>query len=1044
MQEQSKRQKFLSMVEKMYVEPEELEELTEHEKFALFSAIKSEQIKRYNKWIADQEHFSKNTDDGKSNNNQHKKRVNYLCGPDGKLIVTTALAPDYDRTIHSDGCRSLETAPNISSKSIVLIREFESTTKSSEPNGMDSTITANSTTPTKTTIATTTTTAITTPTTVKSIFTTNVTFSTTTLNNTINSCSVANNTTNVSYSTDNAIMTYKNDKQRHENNVRLIQPNLIQGSFDSSVSEYDSASYTYDSSSYSFSSTTAPTNSSINTASKTIDSSISDVLSVGNNNSISPLNNNYQNVSNNSSNNNNINNNYIDHTFILSPTPFKRKLNLNQQTNNHFIPSLSNTINYNDNTTSCNVPTMNGHCQNCHNIIDNNNNNKINNDHNDKNIHSQTNGQYISIIKSFVQDNENNQNSFKKINNSSAPIIINETVATMTKNVTQPNHFYSPEIETTLNLYSQSNDFHSNNNNARIDVQRKGGGRGVQVDNQEEITQFKNNNIDINMHRNDYKQQESDNTDTLIVCISNNNRNNTSVIMKTTTPYDNNDNGNNRYVDTNNIIMRTTNSDHNNIDVSSSINSNTSSIVSNNRNYYLNLDKQLNNNKRINNNSMNLKNSYESKNAFEFTTHNRPNNSNNSTITILTDPSNTTNQGSDVSIDDAMPLSTITTTNKTLKRFVLTRSPLSSPPVTTPTSVSPAPYHQNHHINERTPPSSVMDNTNSSITKNHFNRISLLNNPYNLSHQNYGQIDPSFSSSTSELDKISSSITFSSNPSDYIMKTCFTKQPEPQQSRQEKKQPSSLINHQQSQQRITLNNNNYNNDNLSSLQQHSNHTDNSHTLNQTFSTTNSPPSIFPRPAFWTPDVRTSRKINNIIQEDPKTKVYKWFESYEAARLLVDFGLPITGFSPNLSSLTFSRVPEWFHGFLSREQAERLLTKSDKNGSFLLHLNESFLGYVISLFTSSYCNHFLVSVIAVKQTNSGSRNTTKSTYQLYGVANPEQFTDLRDLVKFYSVHSLGRNNNQQLLLYPVGQENPTLPDYLDIFYSRPDSNSSTRL
>ncbi|CAH8626516.1 unnamed protein product, partial [Schistosoma haematobium] len=58
MQEQSKRQKFLSMVEKMYAEPNELEELTEHEKFALFSAIKSEQIKRYNKWVADEEQFS--------------------------------------------------------------------------------------------------------------------------------------------------------------------------------------------------------------------------------------------------------------------------------------------------------------------------------------------------------------------------------------------------------------------------------------------------------------------------------------------------------------------------------------------------------------------------------------------------------------------------------------------------------------------------------------------------------------------------------------------------------------------------------------------------------------------------------------------------------------------------------------------------------------------------------------------------------------------------------------------------------------------------
>ncbi|CAH8608567.1 unnamed protein product [Schistosoma margrebowiei] len=928
MQEQSKRQKFLCMVEKMHVEPNELEELTEHEKFALFSAIKSEQIKRYNKWVADEEQCSKNTDDGKSNNNQSKKRVNYLCGPDGKLIVTTALAPDYDRTNHSDGYGSSETTSNDSFKSIVLIREFESPSNSSKLNDMDSTMTTNSTTLTRTTITTTTPTAITTPTTIKSIFTTNVTFSTTTLTDTLNSNSVANSATNVSYSTDNASMAYRNDKQ----------------------------------------------------------------------------------------------------------------------TNNHFVPSLSNTTNYNDNTTSCNVPTMNGHCKNCHNIIDNNNNNKINNDHNDKNIQSQTNGQYISIIKPFIQDNENNQNSFKAMNNNNAPLITNETVATMTKNATQSNHFYSPEIENTLNLYSHSNDFYSNNNdNARIDVQRKGEGKGIQMNSQEKITEFKNNNIDTNNHRNNYKHQESDNTDTLIICISNNNHNNTSVVMTTTTPYDINDNNNNSFVDTSNIIMKTTNSDYNSIDVSSSINSSTSSITSNNRNYYLDLDRQFNNNKQINNSSMNLKNSYDAKNAFELSMHNCPNNNINSSITILTDPSNTTNQGSDVSIDDAMPLSTRTTatTNKTLKRFVLTRSPLSSPSVTTPTSISPAPIHQNHHINERTPPNSAIENTNVSITKSHFNRISLLNNPYNLSHQSYDQIDPSFSSSTSELDKISSSITFSSNPSNHTMMTRFTKQPEPQQLRQENKQLSSLIKHQQPQQRITLNNNNYNNDNLSSVQPLSNHTDNIQSVNSTFSTISSPPSVFPRPAFWTPDVKSSRKVNNVIQEDPKTKVYKWFESYEAARLLVDFGLPITGFSPNLSSLTFSRVPEWFHGFLSREQAERLLTKTDKNGSFLLHLNESFLGYVISLFTSSYCNHFLVSVIAVKQTNSGSRNTTKSTYQLYGVANPEQFTDLRDLVKFYSVHSLGRNNNQQLLLYPVGQENPTLPDYLDIFYSRPDS-TYTRL
>ncbi|CAH8583860.1 unnamed protein product [Heterobilharzia americana] len=185
----------------------------------------------------------------------------------------------------------------------------------------------------------------------------------------------------------------------------------------------------------------------------------------------------------------------------------------------------------------------------------------------------------------------------------------------------------------------------------------------------------------------------------------------------------------------------------------------------------------------------------------------------------------------------------------------------------------------------------------------------------------------------------------------------------------------------------------------------------------------------------------------MCEDDPRTKVCRWFERYEAARLLVDFGLPITGFSPNLSSLAFSQVPDWFHGILSREQAERLLTRADRNGSFLLHLSESFPGYVISLFTSSYCDHFLISVIAVHQMNTdiqqSNRSLTKSTYQLFGVANPEQFTDLRDLVKYYSVHSLSQMNSQQLLLYAVGQENPALPDYLDIFYSRPDSYNSTR-
>nr|CAH8863366.1 unnamed protein product [Trichobilharzia regenti] len=103
-QEPTRSELFQRMVKNMQVEQEILDALTDHEKAVLFSAIRLEQIKRYKKWDADQEILKKNSEnDGKSDNSRHSKRhVNYLCGSDGKLIVTAAVAPDYDRTNYSD------------------------------------------------------------------------------------------------------------------------------------------------------------------------------------------------------------------------------------------------------------------------------------------------------------------------------------------------------------------------------------------------------------------------------------------------------------------------------------------------------------------------------------------------------------------------------------------------------------------------------------------------------------------------------------------------------------------------------------------------------------------------------------------------------------------------------------------------------------------------------------------------------------------------------------------------------------------------------
>ncbi|KAK4468672.1 hypothetical protein MN116_007855, partial [Schistosoma mekongi] len=474
--------------------------------------------------------------DDKLNNNDHSgRRVSYLCGPDGKLLVTTATAPDYDRTNHSDGYRPSGNISVNSSKQIVLIREFESLKPSSEVSA------TNLVTTTTTTI----TTAITTvPTTIKSIFTTNVTFATTTLTNTTNCNMTTNNTTDVSYATENTIMTSKDDKQCCDNGVRLIQPNVIQRSFDSSVSEHDSTSYTNDSSSYSYSSTSNSSSSSTNTSSKTMDSSISDTLFIASNNPKSSL--------NIHSHNNNLkfNNrqNSITNALLLSPTPFNRKIVLDSYLNNHqFTTSTLNSTKTTITTTNYNDSSIrNGNTKKC-----------INKD-NDSNIQIQTNGHYISIITSPVQDENNNQIILRNVNNSPTT---NSTLSGITKSSIQSSHIYSPENQTSYNLYPHPGAFYNvSNNSGRNDVQVKGAeskARGQFDDNQEAVIKFKSNN----KYLSDNKYQETCNSDTVIVCISSHDTNTTSkdsAVMVAASPHNTNS-SNNGYINTNNTQMKTTN-----------------------------------------------------------------------------------------------------------------------------------------------------------------------------------------------------------------------------------------------------------------------------------------------------------------------------------------------------------------------------------------------------------------------------------------------------------------------------------------------------
>ncbi|XP_035141075.1 hematopoietic SH2 domain-containing protein isoform X3 [Callithrix jacchus] len=55
------------------------------------------------------------------------------------------------------------------------------------------------------------------------------------------------------------------------------------------------------------------------------------------------------------------------------------------------------------------------------------------------------------------------------------------------------------------------------------------------------------------------------------------------------------------------------------------------------------------------------------------------------------------------------------------------------------------------------------------------------------------------------------------------------------------------------------------------------------------------------------------------------------------------------------------VPEWFHGAISREEAENLL-ESQPPGSFLIRVSHSHVGYTLSYKGQSSCCHFMVKLL----------------------------------------------------------------------------------
>lgn len=111
----------------------------------------------------------------------------------------------------------------------------------------------------------------------------------------------------------------------------------------------------------------------------------------------------------------------------------------------------------------------------------------------------------------------------------------------------------------------------------------------------------------------------------------------------------------------------------------------------------------------------------------------------------------------------------------------------------------------------------------------------------------------------------------------------------------------------------------------------------------------------------------------------------------------------------------NEMPSWFHGIITREEAERLL-RGRPIGSFLLRVSERIFGYTLSYKSGEDIKNFLVERII-------------DGYQFMG-ANQLVHITLMELINHHKIHPITAKGGE-VLREAVGQENHP-PDYNELF------------
>ncbi|XP_016311864.1 SH2 domain-containing protein 4A-like isoform X2 [Sinocyclocheilus anshuiensis] len=174
-------------------------------------------------------------------------------------------------------------------------------------------------------------------------------------------------------------------------------------------------------------------------------------------------------------------------------------------------------------------------------------------------------------------------------------------------------------------------------------------------------------------------------------------------------------------------------------------------------------------------------------------------------------------------------------------------------------------------------------------------------------------------------------------------------------------------------------------------------------MTKAFGSTNPAPVPKPRNTSNTSSA-ISRKggMRRSLSASSRDHIIRWFKEEQ---------LPLrAGFQRDQS-----RIAPWFHGIISREQAEALLNEGEP-GFFLVRVSERIFGYVLSYRSSEGIKHLLI-------------DASENCYMLLG--DQIRFSSLTELLEYHQVEPLSSSGVEEYLRSACGQK-AAAADYTDLF------------